>query len=1048
MKKILLLTLTALLCYAALAQTRVTGTVTSSEDGAPVSFVTIVVKGNNSLITSTDLDGKFVFGNIPANAMLVITSIGFITQEVPVNNRSVVNIVIYPDATALEEVMVVAYGTTTKASFTGSANQVNSTLLEQRPVTNAANALAGAAPGVQLTSANGQPGSEAGIRIRGLGSYSASNSPLIIVDQIPYTGSFSSINPADIESISILKDASSSALYGSRAANGVILITTKKGTQEKTEIQFRLSNGFTSREIPEYDRVGTNDYLELYWENLRNKAMRENASMTQEQAAQQASNNLFNQLTYNPYNLPRNQVVGTDGKVNPNGKLLWPDDLDWTKAIQQMGYRQEYLLSISGRNEKTDYYASFGYTGEKGFVIGSDFTRYSARTNLNSQVTKWLKAGINLSANMSLSGGNQDEGMGNNSNPFLFTRFIGPIYPIHLHNPADGSYILDENGNPRYDFGVGYLSMDIPKRDLAAGNNPAIELKDRVDKFKRQMITVKPYIEISFLKDFKFTLNASVNANSYLSTTSAIVYPEKANTGSASKVNSFTTSWTLNQLLSWGRSFGNHNVDVLFGHESYNYEYNYLTASKIDENFSGNPELANYAVISGTPTSYTRTNKMESYFSRINYNFYNKYLVTGSIRRDGCSRFYKDARWGNFWSLGLAWRIDQEKFMQGISFVDQLKLRTAFGEVGNEDFGGYYVWQALYQLSQNASESGYVQSSLGNRQLSWEKNTTYDAALEFSLFRRLHGSIEYFYRQSSNILFSVPLSPSTGMSAQEMNTGTMYNSGIEAQLSFDILKKKGLLWSVNANATSIKNKITELPVDPFNRNSNFQRVEEGHSQYDWWLLQWAGVDPQTGDGLYIPNKDATNTKTINGIVVTNDINQAKEDWSGNSMPKLYGGFGSTLNYKNINFSFLFSYQLGGKMYDFTYASLMAPNARPNSALHKDLLGRWNTQGQVASIPRLDDGTTAASLQGARSTRWLISSNMLELANVNLSYDLPQKFIQKIGVKQLRVYAAGNNVFMYSKRKGMNANYSLSGYDNNGNRFSPARTITFGFNITL
>ncbi|MCL1973531.1 MAG: TonB-dependent receptor [Bacteroidetes bacterium] len=1047
MKKILIFVFAVLFGHAAVAQIRVTGTVTSSDDGSPVSFATVVVKGNNSLITNTDMDGKFVFNNVPNNAVLIVSYIGFTTLEVPLNNRSVVNITISPDATALEEVMVVAYGTTTRASFTGSANQVSSALIEQRPVTNVANALAGIAPGVQLTSANGQPGSESGIRIRGVGSFSASNSPLIILDQIPYTGSFSSINPADIESISILKDASSSALYGSRAANGVVLVTTKKGKQEKTEIQFRLSNGFTSREIPEYARVGINDYLELYWENMRNKSIRENA-MSPEQAAQQASNNLFNQLTYNPYNLPKNQVVGIDGKVNPTGKLLWADDLDWTKAIQQLGYRQDYTLSISGRNDKTDYYASFGYTGEKGYIIGSNFARYSARTNINSQVTKWLKAGINLSANMSYSGGNQDEGMGNNSNPFLFTRFLGPIYPIHLHNPEDGSYILDDNGNPRYDFGVGYGALNIPKRDLAAGNNPAIELRDRIDKYKRNMITAKPYVEFSFLNNFKLALNASVNANSYLATSSAIVYPEKGNTGSATKTNSFTTSWTLNQLLTWERSFGQHNIDLLLGHESYDYEYNYLTASKKDESFAGNPEFGNYANINTTPSSYTNEHHLESYFSRLNYNFYNKYMLTGSFRRDGGSRFYKDVRWGNFWSVGAAWRLEQEKFIQQLTFIDQLKLRASFGEVGNENIGGYYTWQALYELSQNANEPGYVQSSLGNRNLSWEKNSTYDAALEFSLFHKLHGSFEYFFRQSSNLLFSIPLSPSTGMSAQDMNAGTMYNAGIEAQITYEILRKKDLLWSINANVTSIKNKITQLPIDPFNRNNSFQRVQEGHSQYDWWLLQWIGVDAQTGDCLYLPMEDATNTKTIDGVLVTTDINQAKEDWSGSSMPKLYGGLGTSFQFKNFNLSLLFSYQWGGKMYDFIYAGLMAPNTRPNSALHQDLLGRWNAPGQQTNIPRLDDGTTAASLNGARSTRWLISSNMLELTNINLSYDLPSNWIQKIGMKQLRIYAAGNNVFMSTKRKGMNANYSLSGYDNNGNRFSPSRTLTLGLTINL
>jgi len=277
----------------------------------------------------------------------------------------------------------------------------------------------------------------------------------------------------------------------------------------------------------------------------------------------------------------------------------------------------------------------------------------------------------------------------------------------------------------------------------------------------------------------------------------------------------------------------------------------------------------------------------------------------------------------------------------------------------------------------------------------------------------------------------------------------MYNAGVELDLSVDIIREKDLLWSISGNITSLKNKITELPIDPFTRNSGFQRVHEGYSQYNWWLLQWAGVDPSNGDGLYIPREDATNTKTVNGILVTNDINQAKDDWSGDAMPKFFGGFGTNFRYKNINLSVFFNYQLGGKMYNHVYSYLMSPNYAANSALHKDLMNRWTTPGQNASIPRLDDGTTAASLRAARSTRWLMSSNMLELSNFNLSYDLPQKFNQKLGVRLLRVYASGNNIYMFTKIKGSNPVFSPnSGYNNNPDLYNPARTITFGINIHL
>ena len=1027
----------------------VKGVVIDANTREPIPFANVFVSENPRTGVYTDENGNYLITPAP-NQSLVFSIIGYTSQTVPINNRSVINVELSPDGIMLEETIVVAYGTATKASFTGSASQIGEQKLEMRPVTNATNALAGILPGVQLSAASGHPGSDATIRIRGIGSVSASNNPLIILDGMPYDGVVSNINPSDIESISVLKDASSSALYGSRAANGVIVITTKKGNADKTEVQVRISNGFTARGIPEYDRVGINDYLTLYWENIKNKSIK--SGLTPDAAAQNASNTLFNALKYNPYDIPANQVVQTDGTVNPNGKLLWADDLDWQDAIEQLGYRQDYLVSVSGRNTKTDYYASFGYTSEKGYIIGSDFERYSGRTNINSQITPFLKTGINLSANMTSSKGFQDEGMGNLSNPFLFTRTMGPIYPVHLHNPIDGSYILDASGNKRYDFGVGgYLDdgiTEIPKREFASAVNPAIELRNRVDQLKRQTITAKPYVEFSFLNDFKLTLNASVTSNAYLGSAVAIVYPEKGNTGNASKSNSFTTTWTLNQLLTWGRTFGDHNLDLLVGHESYSYEYNYLAAALKDQIVDGNGELANYVNISSQPNSYTNTYRTEGYLSRLNYNYKNTYLMSLSFRRDGSSRFYRDSAWGNFWSIGLAWRLEQEKFIKDLPFIDQLKLRASYGQVGNDNLGSYYQWQALYEKSQNANEPGYVQSSLGNRALQWEVNDSYDVALEFGVFKRIRGSVEYFYRQSSNLLFAVPLSPSTGMSSQELNSGTMLNSGLEFQISADLIKTKDFTWTLDINGTTLKNKITYLPRDPYNINSNYQRMEEGHSRYDWWLLQWAGVDSATGDGLYIPMEGATNTKTVDGKLVTTDINQAKEDWSGSAIPKIYGGFGTSVAYKNLSFSVLFSYQLGGLMYDFNYYYLMSPNSRPYTALHKDLLGRWNTPGQISDIPRLDDGNDAANLQGARSTRWLISSNMLELSNINLSYTLPAKYSSKIGVNNLRFFAAADHLFLVSKRKGMNVNYGLSGYDNNANRYTQGRTFTIGLNFSL
>ncbi len=1027
----------------------VKGSVRDRESGEPIPYATIIVKENRTIGAITDLKGDFSITPDNGGQTLMVSFIGYKTEEVKIDNRLQILFELVPELTSLDEVMVVAYGTATRGSFTGSAGKMDSKKLELRPVTNVTNALSGITPGVQLNSANGHPGSSANIRIRGIGSINASNDPLIILDGMPYAGLISNINPSDIESLTVLKDASSAALYGARAANGVVVITTKRGVSEKTQISVKIVNGFTSRQMHEYDRVGIPDYMELYWENLKNKAVR--GGMSDEQARLQASNNLISQLAYNPFNVAATQVVGTDGKLNSAAKLLWSDDLDWEKAVQQRGHTQDYSLSINGRNSTTDYYASFGYTNEKGYIIGSDFQRYSARTNINSKLTSWFKAGINLGANISTSGGLQDEGMGNFSNPFLFTRYIGPIYPIHIHNPNDGSYVLDENGAKRYDFGVGYMldgGIAYPKRDFASGTNPAIELQNRIDKLKRQMISAKPYIEISFLKNFKFTVNAAVTSNAYLSTSASIVYPDKGNTSVASKSNSFTTTWTVNQLLTWEKIFGKHKVDALAGHESYSYEYNYLSASLRDQIFSGNYELANYVNINTQPNSYTNTYRTEGYLSRVNYSYDEKYVASISFRRDGTSRFYEDSRWGNFWSIGGAWRLEREDFIKTLKFVDALKIRASYGQVGNDDIGSYYPWQALYGKSQNANEPGYVQSTLGNRDLKWEVNSSYDAAIEFGLFGFLRGSAEYFYRESSNLLFSVPLSPASGISSQDVNSGSMFNSGLEFELGVDIINRDNLKWSADINGTLLKNEITKLPRDPYNINSGYQRVEEGHSRYEWWLLQWQGVNPENGDALYKPKEDATSLVTVNGNSYTSDINQAADDWSGTSIPSIYGGIQSSITYRNFTLSALLYYQFGGKMYDFTYSNLMSPNYRSNQSLHSDILSRWNAPGQITDVPRLDDGNAALSLRAQRSTRWLVSSDMVEFKNFSISYNVPKRFIEKAGITTMRIYASGDNLFVFNKRNGMNSNYSLNGYDNNGDRYSPSRTIVIGVNFNL
>ncbi|MCI5664755.1 MAG: TonB-dependent receptor [Mediterranea sp.] len=1030
-------------------QRKITGTVISKEDNQPIVGATILIEGT-AIGVITDIDGKFTISNVPAEAKNIkISFVGMESQILPI--KPIMTVILNADSQTLDEVLVVAYGSTKKSSFTGSASLINAEKIDAKPVTSITNALVGATSGVQVTTANGQPGSSPSIYIRGIGSYGASNTPLIILDGMPYDNSISSINPNDIESLTVLKDASSSALYGSRAANGVIMITTKKGQKEKMRVNLKYNQGITAKQSGDYKKVGVNNYVKLYWENLRNQYIRDGKDWND--ASQEAAVNLFDNLTYNPFNLPSDQVVNSNGEVNPQAKLLWEDDTDWEDAIQQLGSRTDASVSISGGTEKSDYFTSIGYTDEHGYIIGSRFKRYTARANINSQILRWLKIGTNIAANMSMSDGNQNESQGNNINPFRFVRYVAPIYPIHVHNPQTGEYMRDANGNLIYDFGTGYSidGTEIPLRDYISGNNPALELQKNYNSYKRNTINAKAYMEIAFLKDFKFTFNGGVGSNSYLSSSASIVYPEKGNTGSATKSNSFTTTWTFNELLTYTKDFKKHHVDVLVGHESYEYEYNYLTASMKDQKFDGNYELANYTNLNTTPNSYTNEYTTEGYLSRINYDYDNQYFLSASFRRDGSSRFYKDSRWGNFWSIGGGWRIDKEEFMKNLSFINLLKLRASYGEVGNDDIGGYYPWRATYSNAQNAEEAGYIQSSLGNKNLKWEVSHSFDVALEFALFDNIRGSIEYFDRRSSNLLFSVPLSLSSGVESQDMNAGCMYNKGVEIEISADILNRQDFTWKVSANASHIKNRVTDLPVDPF--ISGRHKVEEGHSRYEFYLKQWIGVDPQTGSSLYLPNETALESSEslvdVDGITYTTDIDEALEDYCGDAMPKLTGGFSTNLMYKGFNLDLNFFYQLGGKMYDTAYSTLMSPGtgSLSYSNLHVDMLKRWQKPGDITDVPRISNGSDSNDLTGV-SSRWLISSDMLELATINFGYTFPDNWISRFGLSALKLYFSAENVFQITKRQGIYPRKNISGYSSNGDVYLPSRVFTMGLNLTF
>ncbi|MEN5235515.1 TonB-dependent receptor [Sphingobacterium faecium] len=1033
---------------------KVSGRVTGA-DGKPLVGVTIAVQGSNQA-TQTDANGNYTF-SVPTGKVIVFRSVGFSDKTLIVKEgQSSFNVTLDNSDNALDEVVVVAYGTAKKTEITGSVATIGSKDLEKRTVTNVTSALAGSAPGISVNAGNGQPGTGPAIRLRGFGSMSASSAPLYVVDGSVFDGNIGDINSSDVESISILKDATSAALYGSRAGNGVIIITTKKG-KGAPKLNAGFTQGISNRGIPEYDRVGTMDYYPTVFQALKNSYMFPNTGkgLLEADAALKAKNTIFSTLIYNPFNVDNNEVVGLDGKMNPDASLKY-DDFDWYDKMLRTGKRSDANLSVSGSAEKTDYYVSLGYLKDEGYVIGSDFERFNGRVNLNTTVKSWLKTGVNLSASSSTGSVASDASTNSaNSfiNPFNFIRGLGSIYPVHAWD-ATGKAVLDPiTGIQMYDYGMHTGSVNRPS-GASPGRHVIYEtmLNPRVNK--RNLIGGRAFAEIKFLKDFTFTPTFSIdirNGSNSIYYNNLIGDGATLN-GSGYEQNSITKSYTFNQILSYRKSINQHNVSAILGHENYDYNYHVSSAEKRGVVSTGIYEFNNFV----TPFSiagYTNENKIESYFSKVSYNFDEKYYLDGSIRRDGSSIFKKENRWGTFFSLGGAWALSKENFMKDVSWVDDLRLKASFGQVGNNNIldengdPNYYAYQALYQLgSNNGAFPGVIIYSAPNPDITWETSNTFNIGTNFSFFKgRLTGELEFYKRGSDKLLMSVPLPVSDAFESQIRNVGAMYNTGVELTLAGDIIRKEDFSWNLSANFTAFKNRITKMPDENKVVTTGTKRREVGKDYYSFWLRQYAGVDASDGSALYIPAEGtaAANIRTVNGKEYVVNQNFAKFDYSGSAIPDFMGAFTNTFNYKDFSLSFLITYQLGGKVYDSNYAGLMG-TASFGKAYHADALNAWTTENTTSNIPRLD-ASNSANINAA-STRWLIDASYISFRNVNFSYSLPKNLLSKIDVSSARIFFAGENLGLISKRTGMNPSEAFDG--TNSSTYLPNRMFSLGINLSL
>ena len=1045
----------------ALAQTTVKGTVVTYEDNEPVIGASIQVVGATNIGTITDVNGQFTL-EVPAGKnTLKITYVGMEPLEVAVSSKPL-RIQLRNDAQNLDEVIVVAYGTSKKSSFTGSASTVNSQSIEKRPITNVAAALEGNASGVQVTSGSGQPGESPSVRIRGFGSVNASNSPLYVLDGAIYNGSIGDLNPADIESMTVLKDAASTSLYGSSAGNGVILITTKKGKGTAgTGVSLDIKQGWSNRAYKDYAKVGVRDYYPLQWQMLKNAYV--STGKDEAEAAQLATSELGSTLRgYNIFKgVADDAIVGTDGKLNPSARdLKWGDDTDWDKEAFKTGYRQEYNVSYNTKTDKSDTYASIGYLKDNGYVIKTDFERYSARLNYNIYPTKWFKGGLNIGLNRSISNYSTAEASSSSSysNIVRFIRLMAPIYPIHKHDLASGAY-LDANGNPTsdpaqyvYDYDGDRLSS--PGRDAIA------ETLYNNREFTRNGQNARTYVTITPIDGLDISVNYSYinNDRRRKEYENPLVGDGTAGPGRLNILSTRGTTQTLNEIIQYNKTFAKHHIDVMLGHENYQYKYEYLYGMKTEETMKDLYEFGNFVNISSM-SSYTDNYKKEGFFGRLNYDFDNKYYASVSYRRDGSSRFSKDNRWGNFWSFGASWRISEENFMKSVKWINNLKLRASYGETGNDGIldaegnSDYYPYQTLYYTGyKNYNEAGAYFTVVANPDLIWETQVSTDVALEFTLFDRLTGTIEYFNKSSKDLLFDVSQPLSSGVESVVQNVGKVTNSGVEIELDYKILNEKNYGLSIGANATFLKNKITKLPETMKDGYvSGSKKWVEGESMYEFWLRQWYGVDPETGDGLWIadPEKYKEGEATFltrDGKQLTNSYSNAKFDFSGSSLPKMYGGFNLKAYYKDFDFAAVFSYQLGGKLLDYGYQDMMATDSY-GEAMSPDLLNAWQKAGDVTDVPRIDaNATHNTNISTSYSTRWLTSSDYLNLRSITIGWQLPKQWLNYVYMKSARLSFAAENLFMLKARQGLNpmAQYNGLVY----NEYQPSRNFTFALNVSF
>lgn len=1055
-----------------LAQNAIKGTVISSEDGQPVIGATVKIVGTNGG-TVTDHNGQFSL-SAKAGAQLEVSYVGMLTKKVKASAN--MKISLDADNQMLDEVMVVAYGTQKKSSFTGSAAVVGSDEIGKVQVTNAVDALKGKASGIQITTASGQPGKTPTIRIRGINSLNAENAPLIVVDGSPYGGSLNDINPVDVESMTVLKDAASTALYGARGGNGVILITTKSAKRGKDAvITFDAKVGANHRATPDYEMIDNPAaYYEMWYKGLYNYAQSA-YGYDHGQAFAFANNNLTTNnaygLGYNVYNVPAGQtLIGHNGKLNPNATLgniitnngneymLMPDD--WIDATYKTSTRQEYTLSASGATDRSTFYASVNYLNNEGITPQSNYERFTARLNADYQLKPWVKLGMNMTYGHSDMDEVDGDGESGNSGNMFAMSMIAPIYPLYVRD-GKGNILFDEAaGINNYDYGDGKI-IGISRPYLGQGNQLSSAQLDR-NHTQRNTFNGTGTLEIRLPLGFTATAisNYYLREGRLTQTTNPFFGQYASSNGVVTIDDTRTWSYNHQQRLNWKHKFGKHDVEAMVAHEYYRLYTNELWGMR-DNMFSPNYYELSGAVNVRNTSSLSTDYNTESYLGRVMYNYDERYFGQMSFVREASSMFDPEYRWGNFWSVSAGWNIHKEDWFKA-DWVDELKFKVSYGENGNDNISRYrYI--TYYNIVNSNDAVSLTPGAYGNKKISWEKNGKFNIGVDFSLFNgRLEGGVEYYANRTVDMIQTMPLPYTFGYTSYLDNIGNMVNRGLEMNLRGDIIRTKDLTWSAYVNMTTNHNEVTKL-AEPSKQmyigggymgtySGNYLKTE-GLSAYTFYMPKYAGVNEEgkslwykevweqdASTGEYLKNSDGT--YVVKEIITTDQYSEATQFACEDALPDVYGGFGTSLTWKGLDVSVDFTYQLGGYVYDGTYASLMGCNN--GQAIHVDMLNAWSADNTGSNIPRWQFNDDRMN---AQSDRWITSASYLTLQNITLGYTLPRSITQKIGINKLRVYCVADNIWTWSKRQGLDPRQSVTGSVSSA-YYSSVRTISGGVSLTF